>query len=55
MFLTRVAPSRTFDVLSESFNKLQLVLTILGLGVGIAVTRPIVRRKRIKERWYATM
>ncbi|KAF8223089.1 DUF1620-domain-containing protein [Tricholoma matsutake] len=28
MFLTRVAPSNTFDVLSEDFNKMQLVFTI---------------------------
>ncbi|KAG5641215.1 hypothetical protein DXG03_005748 [Asterophora parasitica] len=30
MFLTRVAPSNTFDVLSENFNKAQLVLTVAG-------------------------
>ena len=42
LFGTRVAPSRTFDVLSEEFNKLkaQLVLTVGGLV--LAVTRPIV-------------
>ncbi|KAJ7609090.1 DUF1620-domain-containing protein [Roridomyces roridus] len=52
MFLTRVAPSGTFDVLSESFNKAQLVLTVFGLGMGIGITRPMVRRKRLRERWY---
>lgn len=52
LFLTRVAPSRTFDVLSENFNKLQLVLTIVGLGVAIVFTRPMVGKKRLRERWY---
>ncbi|KAF4611826.1 hypothetical protein D9613_004025 [Agrocybe pediades] len=35
MFLTRVAPSNTFDVLSENFNKVQLVLTVTGLAAAI--------------------
>jgi len=42
LFLTRVAPSGTFDVLSEDFNKVQLVLTIVGLEVAIVVTKPMV-------------
>ncbi|KAJ7588211.1 hypothetical protein C8J56DRAFT_1164789 [Mycena floridula] len=52
LFLTRVAPSNTFDVLSENFNKLQLVLTVAGLAFAIVVTRPMVQRKRLKEKWY---
>lgn len=32
-------PSGTFDILSDSFNKAQLVLTILGLSVGIAAVK----------------
>lgn len=52
LFLTRVAPSGTFDVLSENFNKAQLVLTIGGLVVAVLVVRPIVARKKLKERWY---
>ncbi|EIW74996.1 DUF1620-domain-containing protein [Coniophora puteana RWD-64-598 SS2] len=52
LFCTRIAPSNTFDVLSEGFNKVQLVLTILGLTVAIAITKPMVRRKRLRERWY---
>lgn len=52
LFHTRVAPSGTFDVLSENFNKVQLVLTVVGLAVAIAVTRPMVRRKKLRERWY---
>ncbi|RDX49601.1 DUF1620-domain-containing protein [Lentinus brumalis] len=52
LFFTRVAPSNTFDVLSESFNKPQLVITIAGLALAIAVAKPIVARKRLRERWY---
>lgn len=54
LFLTRVAPSNTFDVLSESFNKAQLILTVSALAVGIMITKPMVRRKRMREKWYAS-
>lgn len=39
LFQTRVMPSGGFDVLPDSFNKVQLVLTILGLTAGIAVSK----------------
>ena len=52
LFASRVAPSHTFDILSENFYKVQLVLTIAALSVAILVTRPIVRNKRLKEQWY---
>lgn len=52
LFFTRIAPSGTFDVLSENFNKVQLVLTVAGLGIAIMVTKPMVRRKRLRERWF---
>ncbi|KAF8439746.1 DUF1620-domain-containing protein [Boletus edulis BED1] len=52
LFLTRVATSGTFDVLSENFNKMQLVLTVVGLAVAIAVTKPMVRRRKLREQWY---
>ncbi|CAA7264034.1 unnamed protein product [Cyclocybe aegerita] len=52
MFITRVAPSGTFDVLSENFNKAQLVFTVCGLVLAILITRPMVERKRLREKWY---
>ncbi|KAJ8590457.1 DUF1620-domain-containing protein, partial [Rhizopogon salebrosus TDB-379] len=52
LFFTRTAPSGMFDVLSENFNKVQLVLTVVGLGIAIMVTKPMVRRKKLHERWY---
>ncbi|KAH8822576.1 hypothetical protein DL96DRAFT_1714033 [Flagelloscypha sp. PMI_526] len=52
MFLGRVAPSGTFDRLSEGFNKPQLILTTVALTIGIAVVRPIVKKKQLREKWY---
>lgn len=52
LFGSRVTPSGTFDILSDAFNKTQLLLTILGLGIGILVARPMVARKRLGFRWY---
>ena len=52
LFASRVAPSGTFDVLSESFNKPQLVVTLAGLALAIVVTKPMVARKKLRERWY---
>jgi len=51
LFFTRIAPSGTFDVLSESFSKSQLLATIFALAVGLIVLRPLVRRKLLKQRW----
>ncbi|KAI5999030.1 hypothetical protein EDC04DRAFT_2584429 [Pisolithus marmoratus] len=53
LFLTRVSPSGTFDVLSENFNKAQLVLTIGGLALAIGLVRPAVRRRQLRGKWYS--
>ena len=50
-FSTRISPSGQFDVLQDSFNKPQLLLTLAILSVGIAVTRPMVRNKNLSLRW----
>lgn len=50
-FYTRSSPSRQFDVLSEDFSKVQLLLTMVGLGVAILISGPIVRRKRVNALW----
>ncbi|KAF9450978.1 DUF1620-domain-containing protein [Macrolepiota fuliginosa MF-IS2] len=52
MFLTRTSPSGTFDLLSETFNKKQLIFTVGGLLLGILVARPIVREKRLNGKWF---
>ncbi|WVQ97485.1 hypothetical protein IAU59_004599 [Kwoniella sp. CBS 9459] len=53
LFLTRgLTPSGTFDILSDSFNKAQLLLTLGVLSVGIFVAGPAVQRKGLKMKWY---
>ncbi|OCF34020.1 hypothetical protein I316_04366 [Kwoniella heveanensis BCC8398] len=53
IFLTRgLTPSGTFDILSDSFNKAQLLLTLGVLSVGIFVAGPAVQRKGLKMKWY---
>lgn len=49
---TVASPSGPFDRLHASFNKTQLVLTILGLFLGIAVTHPVVRMRALNARWH---
>ena len=52
VFAALVTPSGSFDVLSPTFNRLQLLLTLVGLAAGIVVTRPMVRQKQLRSRWY---
>lgn len=52
VFVTRHAPSKTFDILNEDFSKSQLMLTIVALVVVLFVTKPMVVNKQLKELWY---
>ncbi|WVN88836.1 uncharacterized protein L203_104050 [Cryptococcus depauperatus CBS 7841] len=53
LFLTRgLAPSGSFDILSDNFNKAQLLLTLGALSVGISLARPAVRTKMLRMRWF---
>ncbi|WVR04286.1 hypothetical protein IAU60_001286 [Kwoniella sp. DSM 27419] len=53
LFLTRgLSPSGTFDILSDSFNKVQLLLTLGVLTAGILVAGPAVQKKNLKMKWY---
>lgn len=51
LFGTRVQPSAGFDMLGRGFGRVQLVGTVVGLAVGVAVVAPIVRRRQINLRW----
>jgi hypothetical protein len=42
LFGTRVAPSFTFDVLGKGFNKVQMLLTVAALFVGVLFVAPLV-------------
>ncbi|KAG0344752.1 hypothetical protein BG004_004193 [Podila humilis] len=52
VFVTRHAPSKTFDILNEDFSKSQLLLTIVALTVALFVTAPMMKKKMLKELWY---
>lgn len=43
IFGTRVAPSFAFDVLGKGFNKVQMLLTVAALFVGVLFVAPLVR------------
>lgn len=51
IFGTQIAPSQTFDVLGKNFNKVQLVLTVIALYLGVLALRPLVRRNVVKRGW----
>lgn len=44
IFGSRVAPSQAFDVLGKGFSKVQLVLTVVALAIGVVILSPIVSR-----------
>ena len=51
VFGTRVAPSFAFDILSASFNKIQLVFTVVALTGGVFVVAPLINRKQTNALW----
>lgn len=42
IFGTRVSPSFSFDVLGKEFNKVQMLITVAALAVGVLVVAPLV-------------
>jgi hypothetical protein len=44
IFGTRVAPSFAFDILGKGFNKISMLLTVVGLFVGVLFVSPLVSR-----------
>lgn len=43
VFGTRIVPSQAFDVLGKGFSKLQLLFTVVALGVCVVLLSPMVR------------
>lgn len=48
IFGTRVAPSFAFDVLGKGFNKIQMLLTVAALFVGVLFVAPLVSNVPIR-------
>ncbi|ORX33525.1 hypothetical protein BD324DRAFT_668589 [Kockovaella imperatae] len=52
LFFTRgLTPSGSFDILSDAFNKPQLVFTLLTLLMAIRVSQPIIKGRLLKAKW----
>jgi hypothetical protein len=51
LFFTRLAPSRTYDSLTEDFSYALLLLTILVLVIAIVATWILSERKDLQEKW----
>ncbi|GMH10806.1 hypothetical protein Nepgr_012647 [Nepenthes gracilis] len=51
LFFTRLAPSRTYDSLTEDFNYALLLLTIVALVAAIFVTWILSERKELRDNW----
>lgn len=51
LFLTRLAPSKTYDSLTEDFSYSLLLLTIVALMLAIFVTWILSERKELQEKW----
>ncbi|KAL4788717.1 hypothetical protein BJX76DRAFT_344816 [Aspergillus varians] len=53
IFATRAMPSQAFDILGKGFSKIQLLLTIVALAIGVSILAPIARKKKIDMFWKA--
>ncbi|KAI9731786.1 MAG: hypothetical protein M1834_004575 [Cirrosporium novae-zelandiae] len=50
IFGTRVAPSQTFDMLTKSFSRMQLVITVAALMVGVGFLAPVYSKKLASDK-----
>lgn len=55
LFGTRVAPSFAFDVLGKGFNKVQMLLTVAALFVGVLFVAPLVSDTRFHYGGYTAL
>ncbi|XP_067615337.1 ER membrane protein complex subunit 1 isoform X2 [Eurosta solidaginis] len=51
MFVTRVAPSKTFDLLKEDFDYILITVVLLALTTGSLVVKHLASRKLLKQAW----
>lgn len=51
LFYTRVAPSKTFDLLKEDFDHFLIMAVLLGLTVTSYITKKLASRKALKQAW----
>ncbi|KAL2801065.1 hypothetical protein BJX66DRAFT_321034 [Aspergillus keveii] len=53
IFATRATPSQAFDILGKGFSKLQLLMTIVALAIGVSILAPMAHKKKIDMLWKA--
>jgi ER membrane protein complex subunit 1 len=51
LFYTRIAPSRTYDSLTDEFSYVLLLITVVVLIVAIFVTWGMSKKKELQEKW----
>ncbi|TYG38545.1 hypothetical protein ES288_D13G232700v1 [Gossypium darwinii] len=51
LFFTQLAPSRTYDSLTDDFNYALLLITIVALVAAISLTWTLSERKELQENW----
>ena len=51
LFFTRLAPSKTYDSLTEDFSYALLLTTIVAFLVAITLTWVLSERKDLQEKW----
>ena len=51
IFCSRRAPSKTFDLLSQDFNSVNLIVTMIGLAIAIYVLRYFNQRRVLSNAW----
>jgi ER membrane protein complex subunit 1 len=51
IFVTRVAPSKTFDLLKEDFDYFLITVVLIALTTASYVTRHLSSRKALKQAW----
>uniref|UniRef100_U5ER11 ER membrane protein complex subunit 1 n=1 Tax=Corethrella appendiculata TaxID=1370023 RepID=U5ER11_9DIPT len=51
IFVTRVAPSKTFDLLKEDFDYFLISVVLIGLTTASYVTKHLASRKAVKQAW----
>lgn len=51
LFYTRIAPSRTYDSLTEDFSYALLLITIVALVAAIFATWILSEKKDLRDKW----
>lgn len=51
IFVTRVAPSKTFDLLKEDFDYILISVVLAALTIASVIVKQLSSRKAIKQAW----